>query len=234
MNEKVAVITNAFKETATIKNCIKQFKPFNLFHMVLCNNTSWNGNIQQDDTPTIAKKAGAFVVEGPFTTEAQQFNYGLSLLSHYKMVIICDADERYEKRQIKELIEMLENCQGEAVKTADMIVYWKDINHRIIPDQNDNPTIAVKPYIRFIKARSCSAKIISWAPVTLHHFSYVRSDEDMLKKITTFSHSDEFNLMEWYNSKWINWTEESLDLHPVIPHLFKKAIYDPTPKGIKL
>lgn len=233
-NPPIAVITNAFKEREIIKNCIEQFKLFNLFHVVLCNNTSWNGNIEQDDTPRIAKKAGAFVVEGPFITEAQQFNYGLSLLQDYKMVIICDADERYEQKDLELFIETLRNCEADAVKTASMSVYWKDTDHRIIPDQNDNPTIAVKPTVRFIKARGCDAKIISWMPVTLHHFSYVRSDEDMLKKITTFSHSDEFNLEDWYNNTWLNWTEDSLDLHPVVPAQFKQAIYNPAPKGIKL
>jgi glycosyltransferase involved in cell wall biosynthesis len=234
-NKNVAVITNAFRETETIKHCIKQFKPFNLFHVVLCNNVSWNGDLKQDDTPKMAKKYGAsLVVEGPFTTEAQQFNYGLSLLQDYKMVIICDADERYEQDDIRKFIEMLENCEADAVKTASMSVYWKDTEHRIIPDQNDNPTIAVKPIVRFIKARSCDAKIISWMPITLHHFSYVRSDEDMLKKITTFSHSDEFNLMQWYNDKWLDWDEESLDLHPVVPSQFKQAVWNPAPEGIKL
>lgn len=235
MDDKIAVITNAFREKELISECIKQFKPFNLFHLVMSNNISWNGEIKQDDTPKIAKKAGAsLVVEGPFITEAQQFNYGLSLLQDYKMVIICDADERYKKQEIKNLIEMLKVSTGDIIKTSSMDVYWKTPEYKIIPDQNDNPTIAVKPSVRFIKARSSNGKIITWAPFTLHHFSYVRSNENMLKKITTFSHSSEFNLIDWYENKWLKWTPEMLDLHPVVPEQFKQAIYNPAPKEIKL
>jgi hypothetical protein len=66
----------------------------------------------------------------------------------------------------------------------------------------------------------------------MHHLSYVRTDEDMLKKISTFSHSNEFDFYQWYLTKWLNWTPERLDLHPVVPEQFKQAIYDPLPPEI--
>lgn len=234
LNKKICVLTNAFREEALIEHCIKQFKPYKLFHLVLSPNTSWNAGLQQDDTPDLADKHGAsLVIRGDWKTEAQQFNYGLNQLRDYKYVWIVDADERYHPDQIPEIIGQLENCEAEAVKCF-MDVYWKTREYKITPMQTDYPLIAVKPTVNFAFARSSSAQDIKFLPQTMHHLSYVRSDENMMKKIKTFSHHDEFNLDAWYNDKWLKWNPHSLDLHPVNPPQFKSAIYNPLPKEIKV
>jgi len=234
-NKDVAILTNAFREEKLIKNCIKQFKNYNLFHIVLAPNKSWNAGLQQDDTPALAKKYGAdLVIEGDFKTEAQQFNYGLNLLRDYKYVWIVDADERYLQKDIRTNLETFKNAQGDVIKINNMPVYWKTRDYEIVPAQRDDPIIAVKPHINFVKARSAEYKSASWIVERMYHLSYVRSDEDMLKKIKTFSHADEFDLLEWYSNKWLSWTTDMTDLHPVVPPQFKMAVYNPLPEEIKV
>ena len=50
----------------------------------------------------------------------------------------------------------------------------------------------------------------------MHHFSYARTDEEMLKKITTcdFSRSMRSN---WYDDVWLKWTPEMENLGVINP-----------------
>lgn len=233
-NKSVAVITNAFREAELIEHCIKQFSKQDLYHVVMSPRMSWNGNLYQDNTPDLARQYGAsLVIEGDFKTEAQQFNYGLNLLRDYKYVWIVDADERYYPDEIPVILDILEHTEADGVKSF-MDVYWKTREYKITPPQTDYPLIAVKPTVHFSRARSTDADDIKWIPYTMHHLSYVRSDEDMLKKIRSFSHSDEFDLNDWYQNKWLKWKPDMMDLHPVQASQFKSAVYNPLPNKIKV
>ncbi len=233
MTDKIAVLTVAFQEEKLIKNCIEQFKPFDLFHVVLSNNISWNGNLENDDTPELARKYGAgLVVEGDWQNQEQQSNYGVNLLNDYEWIIICDADERYMPQDLEKILELLKTANGEILR-SNMNVYWKTIDYEIIPVQTDFPTIAVRSGISFAHARETYAPVVSWTIYPMYHLSYVRTDEEMLKKIKTFHHSDEFDVMSWYNNVWLPWEPSHTNLHPVVPEQFKQAIFSPLPKEIK-
>jgi hypothetical protein len=59
----------------------------------------------------------------------------------------------------------------------------------------------------------------------LYHGSWVLSDEQVQKKISSWGHSKDIDYEKWYNDKWLNWNQETTDLHPSInPHIWKKAI----------
>lgn len=234
MSGKVAVLTVAFQEEKLIEHCIKQFKPFNLYHLVITNNISWRGGLVNDNTAELARKHGAdLVVEGDWPNQEQQTNYALNLLQDYEWVIICDADERYHPDDLPKILEMLQDAQGDILK-SNMIVYWKTKDYQIIPDQTDYPTIAVRSSIRFAHARETFAPIVSWTIYPMYHLSYVRTDEEMQKKIATFHHADEFDIMNWYNNVWLPWEPASTNLHPVHPEQFKQAVFNPLPKEIKV
>jgi len=61
--------------------------------------------------------------------------------------------------------------------------------------------------------------------VFLYHGSWVLTDEQVRKKISSWGHSKDIDYEKWYNDKWLNWNRETTDLHPSIkPHIWKKAI----------
>jgi hypothetical protein len=122
----------------------------------------------------------------------------------------------------------LENTQAMAIKAPKMKVFWKTPDYMIFPhDNGEGPIIAVRPSVRFEYARRTNANDFLYSESAMHHFSYVRSDEEMLKKISTFSHAEEFNTMEWYNNVWLKWTPEMRNIHPTVPYLFPEAKYMP-------
>ena len=49
----------------------------------------------------------------------------------------------------------------------------------------------------------------------------------MLEKIKTWGHSAEFNTDLWYQIKWLDWTEDTKNLHPTYPGIWRQAIRFP-------
>jgi len=57
-----------------------------------------------------------------------------------------------------------------------------------------------------------------------HHLSYVLSDEELLRKISTWGMRKQFDRDKWYEKKWLRWNEKTTDLHPIEPSAWKCAI----------
>lgn len=225
---KVAILTNAYHEERWIEGCIRQFQPSGLDHLVLNSASPWCGEKSElkDTTDIIAKLNNAEVIRMNWKTEADQFNFGMGYLADYDWILIVDADERYTKRDIDNFLKYLSvlspSCQY--VRPFDWTVYWKNYSGEIYPTQPFTPIIAVRPTVTWKKARSLNNEgnlDCSYAPVWLYHFSYVRTNEEMLRKINSFSHSDEI-IPGWYKYIWLGDTE--INLHPVVPEQFQKVL----------
>jgi len=228
----IGVLTNAFCEERFISLCIKQFKDFELDHVVLNSLESWNGQKHSDSTEKIAQENGATVISRTWQNEAEQFNWGLDYLSDKDWVLIVDSDERYTHREIDRILNALHVVSNDVIKIANMNVYWKNSDYVIVPKQIDKPVIAVRPNVRFIDKRRVDEDF-TIADNLMHHFSYVRTNEEMKKKIESFSHANEI-VNNWYEEKWLKWSPEMKNLHPVVPSQFEQAVYFPCPVEVRI
>ena len=235
---KTAVLTVAFNEPRLIKACINQFKkPYlydDVFHLVMVSSIPWRGTWQADDTVDIATALDpGYVMSNNWSDQASQFNHGLNWLrsNGYDWAIICDADEFYTQNSIRYLLKEIDECEYEALKAPHMFVYWRNDEYRITPKQNDSPIIAIRTDKRFVSKRHADV-FFGYSEVDMHHFSYVRDDVEMLKKIQSFEHNNEFDIQNWYQNVWLKWTPDMENLHPVVPAQFKKAIHAPAPLPI--
>lgn len=232
---KIAVLTVAFNEREWIKGCIDQFDG-RFYHLVLVGEKPWHGDYQPDDTHAVALNHGASVERGYWKSEAEQRNCGMKLLDDFDWVIICDADERYDSANLIELEQILKwyykNGITGTILPGTWDIYWKTADYVIEPRQPHEPPIAVSKGTRFIKLRATDS-VYQYADVHMHHFSYVRTDEDMLKKIETFDESPNFDVQKWYNNVWLRWAPPMYNLHPVVPEQFRQAVWRPAPQGVK-
>lgn len=223
---KVAVATVAFKEERFIEDCIKQFQPFNLFHLVLLSEVSWARNTETDRTGELAENLGASTISADWETEAEQRNLGQQFLKDFDWILIVDADERYEKEDVERWLKFLETADKPAYGMGRIITYWQDWNHKVDPEERPGLITSVRPTVRFTHARGIDS---DWAnlpsDVTCHHGSYIRTDEEMLRKINNFEHRVEM-VPNWYEEKWLGWKKDNSieDLHPVTPTGFKRII----------
>jgi hypothetical protein len=233
LNNNIAVLTVAFNEPRLIGPCVRQFKsPYieePLFHLVLVSKSPWRGHYPKDyitGRRALDNRADS-VIEGEWKNQAEQFNFGLSHLREmgYKWAIICDADEYYTPLGINVIIDTLNKAEKLKIFCAPfMNVYWKTPEYQISNPQHDNPVVAIRTDEIFSDKRTPTLSEYSSVISYLHHFSYVRSDLEMLKKIKSFEHSHEFDLEKWYNEVWLNWKPEDTNLHPVVPTQFEQAI----------
>lgn len=192
-----------------------------------------------DDTWVRAKMAltNGEVITDTWPGQAEQFNTGLSILQDYGVdwALIVDADEFYTPVDIGRLVGQIRTTEYDAIYASHMNVYWRTPEHLILPEQYDYPIIAVRTNKRFLNKRHVDNSVTTTGThrdLVMHHMSYVRTNEQMKKKIETFEHSHEFNKEAWYKNVWLPWNKDSRNLHPVVPTQFQGVIYKPAPEEV--
>ena len=224
---KIAVLTICFNEEEVIGACIRNWKDVADKHLVLISSETWNGlRWDIDKTEEIARGLGAEVVKGEWKSEAEQRTWGLARLYDWDYVLIVDPDEFYTKEDQNKILVQLSNpidpsyrpdVQLPAFRAQNVMTYWKTPEFAFDPPDRHKPVIAVDPKQlyshehRSFKFMGDSRKYLDYMPfidVTMHHFSYVKSDAKIKEKITSFSHSESVR-PDWYVNVWQKWTEGS-------------------------
>lgn len=220
---RIASVTVAYKEPRFIVPHLRHHKDFVDEQLVLVSSTPWHGTDsgEKDTTAELARKEGATVIEFPWANEHEQRNAGQEFFFDYDWLLILDPDEFLTKEDFRKLREFLQAVASmDAYVTDTQLTYWKS-GMRIDPPEDYKQIIAVRPSVRFYDKR-CVTSAWSIAPVHLHHFAYARTDAEMLKKISHFSHAPEFNTTDWYEEVWKS--QRTWDLHPLHPHDYAEAV----------
>ncbi len=235
----IGIITTVFNEPDFIKPCIKQFDGFNFPHLILVSKKPYCGDIAMDETWALAQMNinNGEVFIGEWSNQADHINTGLEILGAdgIDWALIVDADEFYTPEDIGRLVGQIRTTKYDAIYASFMDVYWKTPSHKIRPDQYDYPIVAIRTNCRFKDKRHVQSSVITTGTlkeITLHHMSYVRTDNQMKKKIESFEHSREFNTTNWFNDVWLPWNEDSKNMHPVVPQQFEAAYFSPAPSEI--
>jgi hypothetical protein len=213
---------------------VRQFEGLGLPHYVLVSTVPYFGDVKPDDTHEIASKSGAIVWTESWESAEVQRNWGLDRMREngIEWALVVDADEFYTRTSILTLLQSI-HTPTHAVVAPKMSVYWKTPEYRLFPDpQPDTPIVAIRTDQRFTKDRlAAHTHFRSITPATLHHLSYVRTDEEMEIKLNTWPHAHEIR-PNWYEEVWLRWTPESRNLHPVVPHQFAETARAPVPDEI--
>ena len=85
--------------------------------------------------------------------------------------------------------------------------------------------INLKNGVRFQKKRNPNGtKIINIPNVTCYHASYVLTDDELREKLKTWGHHNDFDVDVWFNNIWLKWTPNMINMHPVNPPAWYKAV----------
>lgn len=209
----------------------------------LISDISWNGAKVKVDNSKTSEVIQDFpdpeekivVFRGEWEPEIAQRNCGLDLLkeSGCDYALIIDADEVYETVQLKHAIYYAESMPQIPIWKCYWYTYWKEF-YRIEPAEAYTPEILVKlvSEVRFSNIRDVQFNgsptqyaVFPRQLIMLHHFSYSRTDEELLNKIATSSHKNQF-LPGWFENVWKAWdtNKELENLHPCWPVAYKKAV----------
>ena len=177
--------------------------------------------------------------------EVEQRNHGLALLSQMgiDIALIIDADEIYSQKDFSNAVGFIESNLQYSAYHIHWDTYWKKSYHVIRPQEKFLPTFAVRvANYEFTEMRMGSTSVVRSGATVLktaengynaavipaeicicHHLSYARTDEQIQRKIETFSHCSEIH-KDWYDKVWLEWRPGNTDLHPVTPSQYKTAV----------
>lgn len=237
MTERFGVVCIAFDDTDWISAMIEGCHPVvdRLFFMV--SRTYWTGAPGSNEGTLAAIRAypdleGKIeIIEGEWPDEVAARNTGLALCRQYDLqfAVIVDADEIYDPGVLGMMMEFAK-CE----RTADAWIlpqttYWKTYRYKIDSTGHNGQLGIVRiGEPKFVRLRTTTARRVSSVPLALgvcHHLSYVRTNDQMLTKLTYSPHASEF-LPGWFNNVWLRWDEDHTlrNLHPTRPRWFPCAV----------
>ena len=104
---KVSLVVITLDEASNIERCLESAKGMGEIIVV--------DSYSSDDTPELARRAGAAVFQRPFISAADQKNWGIRQATH-EWVLVLDADESLSDELRREI--------GAAVARDEMDGYW--------------------------------------------------------------------------------------------------------------
>ena len=171
------------------------------------------------------------IIKGEWPSEEAQRNAGLEILSGagFDYCLVVDADEVYDEAQLEAMLRLVSTRRFVPAWRAHMFTYWKTEGFRVDPPEAYNPVVFVRVgSLGFTDKREISDQrneVIPARTGVMHHLSYARSDEEVMRKITTFSHVHQMK-PDWYENVWKGWdaNHEMENLNPCWPESYKKAV----------
>jgi GT2 family glycosyltransferase len=206
----------------------------------LVSDTPWHG--EPTDQAAIVERIKALpdpcgkhrIVRGRWLDEAAERNEGLRLVAEagFEYCFVLDADEIYDTAQLQRVMTMVRETPHVDCWRLSCFTYWKSCRYRVDPPE----TIAAAVFVRcgtgrFVENRTYVAHrhvVVPMEIAVFHHMSYARSDEQVLRKISTFGHAREV-VEGWYEDVWRKWDEDrSLEnLNPCWPSAYRRVVEQP-------
>jgi GT2 family glycosyltransferase/glycosyltransferase involved in cell wall biosynthesis/Flp pilus assembly protein TadD len=171
------------------------------------------------------------IIQGTWANETDQRNAGLDILKEkgFAYCFAIDADEIYDPVHLQRMMDLVSRQPDIDCWHIALDTYWKTYRYRIEPREPLKPPVFLKTgESRFIQNRLADGKNHGIIPSDIgicHHLSYARNNEEVLKKITTFSHAHEVQ-PGWFENIWKKWdTDHALsNLHPTHPECYQRAV----------
>jgi len=173
------------------------------------------------------------IIYGNWLNETEQRNSCAEKAKNdgFDYLMIQDTDEFYLEDDYRKIITFISENQDYDIYRCNWISFWKSIDYLVV---NENMsefigapqiTINLKNNVRFKDRRNPNSDNEIIIPdVICFHLSFVLTDEECLVKLKTWGHTHEFNVDDWYEKKWVNWSIETKNMHPIYPPAWHTVI----------
>lgn len=209
-------------------NPASRYSKLNSFNIDILKNSPYYDKIQ--------------IVEGNWEHEYDERNEILNIVKQdgFDYLMIHDADEFYFHEDFEKLKSIIRNNPEYDAYCVKLLTFWKSFNYVLISPEvwSDGAKLEgpisgmaevvmnLKSDHKFTHIRYSGAQkylIINEKDLVYYHGSYVLSNEELYRKIKTWAHTVNFDTDKWFNEKWLNWTPETINLHPIWPHAWTRA-----------
>lgn len=219
-----------------IKQSLKELTPYVSGVIVTVSEKPWHGpEFLPDRTLSIISEVAAEKESPEFEIETKHWKdeneQGSWLLERaYQKypgmyLLMIDSDEIITKETLEEGLKNI----GE--KPALMFYhrcYWWTRYFKILPDFHVSALGLIKldKVRKIVKFRHLEVEDYAYLPHEkgfCHHFAYVRTDEQIKQKLSSFSHANEI-VPNWFEEKWkAKNYDEVTNFHPVCPEKWTGA-----------
>ncbi|CAM9672059.1 unnamed protein product [Ectocarpus sp. 6 AP-2014] len=197
--------------------------------------------LQDADSPTRGKLR---VEVGSWATEPEQREYGNAIIRedvrNFSRVVVLDTDEFWHPVELAKALALAAQQHKVVLAQAEMDTYWASVRSVVSPPEKLQALWLVDPRrCVWTQYREVMCDIDLWEEhhaalrlqrndAVVHHLSYVRVEEEIRRKMATFSHAGE-EQSGWYERSWLGWAANNslTDLHPVIPVAYKRVVPQP-------
>jgi hypothetical protein len=203
----------------------------------LVGDAPWNGE-QTSNAATLGIISGfpdpdrkIEIIRGGWGSETEQRAVGLELCRQagFEYCFVVDADEIYDPKVLRTMMGAALTKPQVGCFYMTCLTYWKTHRFRIDPPEHYKPPVFLRTDLgHFVERRHATAQYVGVIPPNLgvcHHMSYARTDEELQKKLRSFSHAHEIR-PGWYEQVWLAWDKNPgmENIHPVYPGAYKRAI----------
>jgi hypothetical protein len=173
------------------------------------------------------------IIEGIWNNEEDQRNacVDAAKADGMEILLIHDADEFYFHNEFKILVDEISFHMDIDYFTIPWVCFWKNFKYCLLSSDGQEvvgyPEFAINltKGTRFErKRRPNSTNSYQLLGGVCYHGSFVLTDEEVLRKIETWGHANDFDRNSWYNRIWLNWTPEMTNLHLVSPSAWSRAV----------
>ena len=190
---------------------------------------------KNDSDPEFLKQSPYYdkieLIKGTWNLDEEQRNSCLDAAKRDGMdyMLIIDADEFYYLDDVANIVNDIKNNPDYDVYNSRFTYYWKDFKHLLSPPNGspiqDGVSVAINVKTsRFTRCRATNGKKAKQLPYVCWHGSYVLTDAECWEKINIWGHAHQFNKEAWYKTKWLDWNEDTTNLHPIQPSAWYKAV----------
>lgn len=230
---RVASVCNAYNEERFIAPHLDHLPDWVEEKLVLVSSRPWYGDDVDQDLTYEKADSQATVLRYPWKNESEQRNAGQAYLYDYDWILNLEPDEFFSNEDWEKLHKFLETAPGQAYTVKQRVFWGKGFESD--PSEDFVPIIATRPNVLFAEKRNVNTRWETIPDITLLHFAWARTDEEIWKKISHYSHAVDFDIDKWYKEVWL--ARKTENVHPTtasaIPKL-KKAVLPPEIERLNL
>lgn len=228
---RVGLIANAYNEARFLEPFLNHVPEWVEEKLVLITAKPWYGDDLEDDgSERLAKDLGATVIVYPWKDEVEQRNAAQQYFDDFDWVLTIEPDEFLDNKGWERLHEFLLTADKTKSYVVKQRVFWGK-GFESDPPEEFMPVIVTPPSARFWEKRNIDTV---WEPIpdlTLLHFAWARTDDEIWKKISHYSHAVDFDIDDWYKNVWL--ARKTENVHPTTPSAIPRLIKAVLPKEIE-
>lgn len=228
---RIASVCCVYNEAHYLPKHLRHMPDWVEEQVVLLSAKPWYGKELPDDgSAKLAKEAGATVLKYPWKDEVIQRNAGQAYLSGYDWILNLEPDEFLSDSDWQKLYEFLQTADKPAYAIKQRVFWGKGFESD--PPEDFVPIIATRPTVKFVEKRNVDSQ---WAvlpeDIKLLHFAWARTDDEIWKKISHYSHAVDFDIDKWFKEVWL--ARKTENVHPTTPEAIPRLIKAVLPPEIE-